>query len=62
MKKLLKKETKYYKVKSRNLTKNTLDIVIELRIKNGDSLVEQIVNLEGVTSAALLSHNGEVTY
>ncbi len=58
----IKKETKYYKVKSRNMTKNTLDIVIELRIKNGDGLVEQLVNLEGVTSAALLSHNGEVTY
>ena len=58
----IKKETKYYKIKSRNMTKDKLDIVIELRTKAGGDLVKKIMGIEGVSSVALLSHNGEVTY
>jgi len=54
--------TKSFTVKSRNLTKETLDLVIELRIAKGSELVKQIMELEGVTSASLLSHDGEVNF
>ena len=54
--------TKGFTVKSRNLTKETLDLVIELRIAKGSELVKQIMELEGVTSASLLSHDGEVNF
>ena len=54
--------TKSYTVKSRNLTKDNLDLVIELRVAKGNELVKQVLSLEGVTSASLLSHDGEVNF
>ena len=54
--------TRYYKIKSRNMTDKTLDFTIELRIKNGDKLVEQLMSIKGVTSVSLLSHDGETTF
>lgn len=54
--------TKHYTVKSRNITKETLDLVIELRTSEGDKLVKQLLKLDGITSASLLSHDGEVTF
>lgn len=54
--------TKYYKVKSRNMTAKSLDLIIEIRIAKGDELVERIMNINGVTSVSLLEHDGETTF
>lgn len=51
-----------YKVKARNLTKNKLDMAVEVRTDQGASLVEQLMDLECVTSASLVDHDGEVTF
>lgn len=53
---------KHPHVKSRNMTTSNLDLVIELRTAQGGELVQRIMQLEGVISAALLSHDGEVTF
>ena len=53
---------KHFCVKSRNMTASTLDLVIELRTTQGGELVKKIMQLDGVTSASLLSHDGEVTF
>lgn len=53
---------KHYTVKSRNMTKDSLDLVIELRTNNGAELVKKVLGVEGVTSASLLSHDGETTF
>ena len=53
---------KHYSVKSRNMTASNLDLIIELRTAQGAELVEQIMAVEGVISASLLSHDGEVTF
>lgn len=53
---------KHYKIKSRNLTKQGLDMVIELRIKDGGELVRNLGSLDDVQSVSLLSHDGEVTF
>ena len=49
-------------VKSRNMTGNTLDLIVELRTSAGSELLKDILQEEGVTSASLLSHDGEVTF
>lgn len=49
-------------VKSRNMTGETLDLVIELRTAQGKDLIMQVKQLEGIVSASLLSHDGEVTF
>jgi len=52
----------YYKVKSRNMTAEALDLVIELRTARGSELIRSVMALTGVTSASLMSHDGEATY
>lgn len=59
---IIRKFTRSYKVKSRNLTKSGMDMVLELRVKNGGGLVKEIGGMDTVHSVSLLSHDGEVTY
>ena len=49
-------------VKSRNVTSNTFDITVELRTDRGSELIKGVMSISGVCSAALLSHDGEVTF
>ena len=49
-------------VKARNLTKDHLDMAIEVKVKGETELVNRLIELENVTSASLVSHNGEVTF
>ena len=58
----VKKYTKFFSVKSRNMTAGTLDLVVELRTEQGSAMVRDIMRLEGITSASLLAHDGEVTF
>ena len=56
------KYTKSYKVKSRNLSKGRLDMVVELRVKEESALVSEVAALEGMIGASLIAHDGEVTF
>ncbi len=58
----IQKYVKHFTVKSRNMTADSLDLVYELRTDDGSALVRDIMRLESVTSASLLSHDGEVTF
>lgn len=49
-------------VKSRNMTKATLDLIIELRTDAGSELIRKVLCIEDVESASLMSHDGEVTF
>ena len=51
-----------YKVKARNLTKDHLDMAIEVRVKDEGELVNTLVELKSVVSASLVAHDGEVTF
>ena len=52
----------YYRVKSRSLSAEQLDMVVELRVKEEKELVKGINGLEGVHAVSLLAHDGEVTF
>lgn len=58
----VKKYSKYSKVKSRNMTKDSLDMIIELRPGSESDLLKDVLGVDGVMSASLLSHDGEVTF
>ena len=58
----VEKFCRHYSVKSRNMTAGALDLVLEVRTGEGSALVREIVKLPRVTSASLLSHDGEVTF
>ncbi|MBQ9926724.1 MAG: DUF4956 domain-containing protein [Lachnospiraceae bacterium] len=51
-----------YKVKARNLSKDHLDMAIEVKVKEEGKLIIDLMGLKDVTSASLLSHEGEVTF
>lgn len=59
---IVKKYCKPYQVKSRTITPDKLDMVIEVRVKEEDKLVDDIASLEGIGTVSLLNHDGEVTF
>ena len=59
---VVKKYCSLYKVKARNLTKEHLDMAIEVRVKDEGELVNALVELKSVVSASLVAHDGEVTF
>lgn len=58
----VKKYVRHFNVKSRNMTGSSLDLVLELRTAQGSELLRTVMGLEGVVSASLLAHDGEVTF
>ena len=57
--------TRYAKtstVKSRNMTKTSLELIVELRTDSGSELLRELLETEAVESASLLTHDGEVTF
>ncbi|KAB1438216.1 DUF4956 domain-containing protein [Candidatus Galacturonibacter soehngenii] len=58
----VKQNTKLYKVKSRNISNQSLDMVIEIKTKNEGQLINEVSNLDKVMLVSLLSHDGEVTF
>ena len=56
------KHCETHQVKARNLTKDKLNMAIEVKTNKGDRLMEELMDLEGVTSASLVDHDGEVTF
>lgn len=51
-----------YRIKSRNISTAGMDMIIELRVKNGAKLIQEVGEIPGIKKASLLSHDGEVTY
>lgn len=54
--------TKYSKEKTRNLSNDRMDLVYELRVKDGKGLSKELYRIKGVSSVSLLAHDGEVTF
>lgn len=50
------------KVKSRNLSAERLDMVVEVRTKQESDLVAALIQKEEIISASLIAHDGEVTF
>lgn len=59
---LAQKYARHPRVKSRNVTGASFDIVIELRTDKGAELVSELSSEEGIEHVSLLSHDGETTF
>lgn len=46
-------------VKSRNVTKESADFIIEVRLKDSEALLNELNGIKGVTSVSLIAHTGE---
>lgn len=58
--KLVKEFAGAYKMRSRNITANGMDLILEIRAKNDKELLDRISELDGIKGVSLLSHDGEV--
>jgi uncharacterized membrane protein YhiD involved in acid resistance len=59
---IVRKYSRYYTEKSRNISGGQLNLVIELGVNAGDDLTADLSSLRSVHSVPLLSHDGEVTF
>lgn len=53
---------KYKKVKSRNLTKDMVHMIVELRTDRNSELLKALEGKESISSVTLMEHDGEATF
>ena len=58
----IKKFTKSHKIRSRNISKNGTEWIIELQVKKEAELVSEVAKVEGVDSVHLMTHDGDVRF
>lgn len=49
-----------YKIDSKNIRKGSMDLIVEVRTKNANQLVNELSEIESVASASLLYHDSPV--
>lgn len=58
---IIKSSTASYKIKSRNVSKNSLAMIVEVKVKDEVALIDSILAVKSVHTANLMTHDGEVT-
>jgi len=48
-------------LREKNITKNDMNLAIEVKIKDQKELMKQLVEMENITSVSLVEHDGDVT-
>ena len=59
---VVKKYSKHYTIKARNVTQSSLDMTIEINTKEVSELIKNITTIDGVYNVSALAHDGEVTF
>ncbi len=54
--------SRFYKVKSRNVTETGMDMVVEVRVREEGDFVRRAAGIDEVRTVSLISHDGEVTF
>ncbi|MBR2883470.1 MAG: DUF4956 domain-containing protein [Clostridia bacterium] len=57
---IVKEFSKVCTVKSKSLASNSLDMVIEVKVDEESEIVHKVMEVSGVVSASLISHDGEI--
>lgn len=58
----VKKYSKHYTVKTRNISHDQLNMTIEISTKSVSELIKDTLKVNGVKSVSALAHDGEVTF
>ena len=59
---VVRKYSRFYSEKSRNISGGQLNLVMELSVAGGSDLTAELSSLRTVHSVSLLTHDGEVTF
>ena len=55
------KYAKRSRVQSRNVSKESLDLILDVKVTNEQALLTELMALSDVYGASLMAHDGEVT-
>ncbi len=58
---VVQKYAKRNKVKSRNVSKESLDLIVDIKTSDEQTLLKEMMALDGVFGASLMAHDGEIT-
>ncbi len=58
---IVNEECSYIKMRARNVSKDGMNMAIEVNVKNQPQLIERLMDLESVLTASLVEHDGDVT-
>ncbi len=58
---IVEKYAKRAKVKSRNVSKESLDMIFDIKTAKEAELLKELMETEGVFGASLMAHDGEIT-
>lgn len=58
----VKANTKAFQIKSQTITDNRFDMIMEIRTKTPDALLNEVSSIKGIAKCSLLSHDGETTF
>lgn len=59
--KIVNEECTYMRMRARNVSKEGMNMAIEVNVKNQAQLIEKLMELEFILSASLVEHDGDVT-
>ena len=57
---IIRRYSPRYKIDSKNITRSGMDLIVEIRSKKANALVDELSELEPVTAASLLYHDAPV--
>lgn len=60
--KTVKKYDKHYREKSRNMAQGRMDMLLEIRLKNYEPLLQELNSLKGINAVSLIAHKGDAVY
>ena len=58
---LMKEHTRSYKIKSRNVGKNSIRMIVDVKPKDEIALIDKLLEVPSIEKANLMTHDGEVT-
>ena len=60
LEKILALNTSFYKIKSRNVSNGNMNLIVELKTKHENALLEAMESVEAVSNTTLMEHDGEI--
>lgn len=62
LERVLKESKASYRIKSKNITQRSVDMIVELRAKDANAILDETLKIEGIENVSLLSHDGETRF
>ena len=58
---IVEKSCRYARTRARNVLKNSLSLTVEVQPRNQKVMMAELMELDGITSASLVEHSGDIT-